>query len=218
MFLRLSNFLCQLFLWRIVFFLFLACKADLNPSLLYDPWEDARTILVAIKPSRDHGCAFATLPEELVYRILMDCVALKLHDLERVRDACLGKVSEMTKFKIASPLPEINVDDKQIICVQANPPLDMSNRRLTMDGRLFICLVLFSFCCCLLGPADCIFSNSFRRSSRDFLSIPRSAYLSYIRKARTWCLRNVQLSLHWNDIGHDRCVCVRTDLELIDFL
>lgn len=49
---------------------FVAMKLDLEPSLLYQPWQDARNLWPAVKPAVDPDCAFAVLPPELVYHIL----------------------------------------------------------------------------------------------------------------------------------------------------
>lgn len=71
---------------RVVYFI--GCKTDLVPSLIYDGWVDARTILVAMKPSIDYSCTFGQLLPEILDHIILFWIELRALDLGLSSTGC----------------------------------------------------------------------------------------------------------------------------------
>lgn len=107
---------------RLVYFV--GCKVDLNPALLYKPWEDARNILVVLKPCFDHESVFALLPAELIYQIVFTFIEVR-------------EQSFSPKLLRRKDLASLDVYGRPILLVSAKENIGVKELRDTLLDGIF---------------------------------------------------------------------------------
>lgn len=65
---------------------FRGTKVDLNPPLLFQPWDCARNLLVAFKPQVSIDCVLRFLPIEIIYEIIFKLIDVNSRAVGGVKD------------------------------------------------------------------------------------------------------------------------------------